>query len=300
MNILTTKGWSDYQLLDSGNGMRLERFGKYLIAKPDPQAIWTRSLPTEEWQRADATFENDKWNIKSQMSTKWIISYKDLKFYAKLTPFKHTGIFPEQSLNWDFIEEKLLLSRAQGKLQPHILNLFAYTGAASLVAAKFGAKVTHLDASKPSIAWAKENQELSGLSDKPIRWILDDALEFTAREARRGVVYDGIIMDPPVYGHGPSKEVWDFDKSFPKLLNNCKQILGSNPLFVIANAYAVSASSIMLKNLFEDYLRPSGSNIEYGELALEQSRPLTPKRSSDGQISGRQLSTGIFARLSSI
>jgi len=281
MNILSTKGWEDYQLLDSGDSMRLEKFGKYLISKPDPQSIWKPSLSKAEWEKADATFENDKWVTKSQMPEKWIISYKDLKFYARLTPFKHTGIFPEQSINWDYIEEKVKSSINQ----PNILNLFAYTGIASLVAARHGAKVTHLDASKPSIAWAKENQTLSGLSDRPIRWMLDDALEFTAREARRGNVYDGIIMDPPVYGHGPSKEVWDFNKSFPELLINCMKLLSKTPIFVIANAYAVSASSIMLKNLFEDHF--NATSIEYGELALIQAND-------------RLLSTGIFSRFSSI
>jgi 23S rRNA (cytosine1962-C5)-methyltransferase len=282
MNILATKGWEDYELLDSGDSKRLERYGKYLISKPDPQAIWKQSLSQSEWNNADAKYENNTWIKSSGMPDKWKIRYKDLQFYAKLTPFKHTGIFPEQCLNWDFIKEKIKNSSTQ----PNVLNLFAYTGAASLVAAKNGAKVTHLDASKPSIAWAKENQELCGLSDKPIRWILDDALEFTAREARRGIVYDGIIMDPPVYGHGPSKEVWDFDESVPKLLENCAKILSNTPLFVIINAYAVSTSSIMLKNLFEDYF--SAKNIEYGELVLEQSNK------------NRLLSTGLFARYSSI
>lgn len=277
MNLLSTKGWMDYELIDSGDGKRLEKFGKYIISKPDPSAIWKKSLPTE-WEEADAVFENDKWQTKPSFPLKWLLEYKDLKFYAKLTPFKHTGIFPEQSINWDFIEEKI--KSAQN--QPNILNLFAYTGIASLVAAKNGAKVTHVDASKPSITWAKENQDVSSLSDKPIRWILDDAIAFTAREIRRGVKYDGVIMDPPVYGHGPDGEVWDFNQSFPELLKNCSELLSDKPLFLITNAYAISASSLMLNNLFEDYL-PKG-NIEYGELALEQRNK-------------RLLSTGIIARI---
>lgn len=275
MQVLKTKGWDDYQLLDSGDGLRLEKFGKYLISKPDPQAIWKKSL-AQEWTKTDAKFENERWNTSSNFPHKWPLTYKNLKFYAKLTPFKHTGIFPEQSINWDFIEEKTVE-------QSNILNLFAYTGIASLAAAAKGAKVTHVDASKPSIGWAKENQEISELSDKPIRWILDDAIAFTSRELRRGVTYDGIIMDPPVYGHGPNGEKWDFNDSFPKLLQNCSLLLSDNPLFVIVNAYAVSASSIMLQNILEDFL-PKG-NMESGELALEQQN-------------GRLLSTGIFARWS--
>jgi len=158
------------------------------------------------------------------------------------------------------------------KNQVNVLNLFGYTGVASLVCAANGAKVTHLDGSKPAITWARENQTLSGLLDKPIRWILDDAIEFTAREARRGNTYDGIIMDPPVYGHGPSGEIWDFNKSFPELLANCKKILSPNPIFVIVNAYAISSSSLMLANTMEDYLGLTKEKIEYGELALQEKK----------------------------
>jgi 23S rRNA (cytosine1962-C5)-methyltransferase len=279
MKVLSTKGWEDYELIDSGNGRRLEKFGKYVISRPDPQLIWKPTLPATTWEKAGAKYENEAWKTEPGFPSKWLVNYRNLKFYAKLTTFKHTGIFPEQVLNWSFIEENIKSSN----FQANILNLFAYTGIGSLIAAESGAKVTHVDASKPSVTWARENQEESGLSDKPIRWIIDDAIEFTAREIRRGIRYDGIIMDPPVYGHGPEGEIWDFNKSFPRLLDNCSKLLSTNPLFVIANAYALSSSSIMLNNLFEDYL-PKG-NIEYGELALEER-------------SGRLLSTGIFARWS--
>ena len=285
MLLLSTKGCQDYELLDSGNGKRLERFGEYIISKPDPQAIWKQSLPYDRWKSADAKFENGKWEKRNGFPDKWQISYKNVNFYAKLTSFKHTGVFPEQSLNWDFIQQKINDQKSINNIQPHVLNLFAYTGAASLVAAASGAKVTHVDASKPSIAWAKENQKLSNLLEKPIRYILDDAIEFTAREIRRGNKYEAIIMDPPVYGHGPNGEVWDFNKSFPVLLDNCSKLLSNKPLFVIANAYAVSYSAIMLKNLSEDYF-PKG-NLEYGELALEQKN-------------SRLLSTGVFSRVSYI
>ena len=222
MQILKTKGWQDYALLDSGEGFRLERFGQYVISRPDPQVIWKKSQDPVLWDKADAKFENDQWNVAANFPHEWLLSYKNLKFYAKLTPFKHTGIFPEQSLNWDFVEK--ILRKVHDKTQTKVLNLFGYTGIASLVfCAANGAEVTHVDASKPSIGWAKENQEASGLVDKPIRWILDDAIDFTSREIRRGAYYDGIIMDPPVYGHGPNGKIWDFDKSFPLLLKNCSQ-----------------------------------------------------------------------------
>ena len=292
MKLLSTKGFPDYELLDSGFEKRLERFGKYIISRPDPQAIWKTDHPESYWEKADAQYLDveKKWSVNN-LPQKWPLSYKNIKFYAKLTSFKHTGVFPEQVLNWEFIEEKLILRpasqrgrQAEDKKRINVLNLFGYTGLASLICAANGASVTHLDSSKPSITWAKENQELSGLSDKPIRWILDDAIEFTAREARRNSIYDAIIMDPPVYGHGPKGEIWDFKKSFPKLLENCKSILGSDPLFVIVNAYAISSSSLMLKNMLEDYLGLPSEKIEYGELALEE------------KFRQRYLSTGIFAR----
>jgi 23S rRNA (cytosine1962-C5)-methyltransferase len=274
--------------LDSGDGKRLERFGQYVISKPDPQAIWKPCLSEDEWNNADAKYLEKDWS-QNNLPQKWQMTYKNINFYAKLTPFKHTGIFPEQVLNWEFIADKLKTQNLKSKDQAvSVLNLFGYTGIASLVCAVSGAKVTHLDGSKPAIAWARENQALSKLSDKPIRWILDDAIEFTAREARRGNVYDALLMDPPVYGHGPDGEIWDFNKSFPELLENCKKILSPNPVFVVVNAYAISSSSLMLKNTMEDYLGLKKENIEYGELALESSS------------NGRLLSTGIFSRFSAV
>ena len=278
MIILTTPNWSDYELLDTGNGFRLEKFGKYILKRPDPQILWKPKLSKSEWDKAMAVFENDKWIIKTKMPNRWLMEYKDLKFWAKLSSFKHTVVFPEQASQWDFIQEKI---KSAGK-QPHILNLFAYTGIASIACAKAGAKITHLDASRPAIGWAKENQRASGLLGDSIRWILDDAIKFTAREIKRGVKYDGIIMDPPVYGHGPEGEIWDFNKDLPKLLENCRQILSDKPLFIIINAYAVSSSAIMLENMLKDL--NLGGKIEAGELCLKES-------SSD-----RLLSTGIFAR----
>jgi 23S rRNA (cytosine1962-C5)-methyltransferase len=288
MNVLLTKGFKDYELIDSGNGQRLERFGKFILKRPDPQVIWKPKKDKSFWEKADAIYESfgtkGKWVNINKVPEKWLVSYKDLSFFCKLTPFKHTGVFPEQSLQWDFIEEKISVRKTKDNKEINVLNLFGYTGISSLVCAANGAKVTHLDASHPAIGWAKENQKASGLLEKPIRWILDDALKFTQREIKRNVKYDGIIMDPPVYGHGPKGEKWDFNESFPQLMQACRSILSVSPLFVIVNAYAISSSSIMLDNVLKDYLSDLGGTFEYGELALQEKN------------SERLLSTGIFAR----
>ncbi len=285
MIILQADNWQDYELLDSGEGKRLERFGEYFLIRPDPQVIWKPSLPTAEWQKADVVFEKTSgekgaWKKNKNVPESWKVSYQGLTFLIKLSPFKHTGIFPEQVAHWEWVAP--LIENRGGA---NILNLFGYTGAASLVAAKAGAKVTHVDASFPTIGWARENQKLSGLDNKPIRWILDDCLKFCQREVKRGVKYDGIIMDPPVYGHGPKGEVWDFNRSFPELMEACKKILSGTPLFFVVNAYAISSSSITLENVLRDYLNDLGGEFESGELALKDK-------------SGKLLSTGIFARWS--
>ncbi|MCL6096117.1 MAG: class I SAM-dependent methyltransferase [Patescibacteria group bacterium] len=286
MNVLSTKGFTDYELIDSGKGQRLERFGKYTLVRPDPQIIWKPQKENSVWEKADVVYlqngSKGNWNNKGKVPEKWLIKYKTLSFYCKLTPFKHTGVFPEQCLHWDFMEEKLKGFNGQA----NVLNLFGYTGISSLVCAANGARITHVDASKPSISWARENQEASGLLQKPIRWILDDALKFTQREVKRNVKYDAIIMDPPIYGHGPEGETWDFNESFPKLIELCRQVLSANPLFIVVNAYAISSSSIMLLNVLQDYLGDLGGNFEYGELTLQE------------KDSERLLSTGIFGRWS--
>ncbi len=305
MKVLATKGWDEYELIDSGEGCRLERFGNYRLSRPDPEAIWRKKLPHTEWEKADASFRKEvdgkeKWIQKHSLPDRWKMRYKELAFWAELSPFKHTGVFPEQIVQWEWMEEKIKNLPQEDLLQSsgekskiksnentlNILNLFAYTGIASLVCANAGAKVTHVDASKPTIGWARENQKLSGLEKKPIRWILDDAIRFTQREIRRGVRYDGIIMDPPVYGHGPQGEKWDFKTSFPILLDLCKQVLSSDPLFILINAYAISSSALMLENVLKDITNGLEGTIEVGELALEE------------KGSGRLLSTGIFGRWS--
>ncbi|RJQ24680.1 class I SAM-dependent rRNA methyltransferase [Candidatus Parcubacteria bacterium] len=285
MLILKTPGWQEYQLLDSGNGLRLELFGSYTLVRPDPQAIWKPRLNELEWEKADAVFKKNQgdkgqWVFKNKLPDKWQMHYKDLSFWIRLTPFKHTGVFPEQSVQWDWIKGKI----ASLGREVNLLNLFAYTGIASLAAASVGAKVTHLDASRQAIGWARDNQKASNLVDKPIRWILDDALKFTEREIKRNIRYDAIIMDPPIYGHGPAGERWDFNRDFPKLIKNCRSLLSNNPLFILVNAYAISSSATMLGNVIEDYTKDIGGKIEVGELALQE-------KGSD-----RLLSTGIFGR----
>ncbi len=284
MNIFSTKGWEEYALLDSGDGQRLEVFGKYRLIRPDPQAIWKKKLGVDEWQKADAVFlkkdGKELWSTRSSFPSTWDVSYKNLTLKAKLSPFKHTGIFPEQHLNWDFISE--LITKSEQSV--NVLNLFAYTGIASLIAAQSGAQVTHVDASRPTIGWARENQAASGLSDKPIRWILDDALKFVTREIKRGNKFHGIIMDPPVYGHGPEGERWDFSEHFPHLVDLCTQILSEKPLFFIVNAYAISSSALMLENVMRDFSVFNTGNLEIGELAIQE------------KSTERFLSTGMIAR----
>ena len=284
MVLLSTSRWDDYALLDSGDGYRLERFGKYVLSRPDPQAIWKPHTPMQDW-KVDARFQktqDDKgrWIHKNDFPGKWLDRCMGLTLVLRLTPFKHVGIFPEQIQHWSWMQD--ILKGVSG--QPRLLNLFGYTGGATLIAAQAGAQVTHLDASKPAMTWFRENQAASGLADKPIRIIVDDALKFTEREIKRGTKYDAIVMDPPVYGHGPKGEVWNFSRDFPKLMDNCRKILSDRPLFVIVNAYAVSMSSVMLKNILEDYFGDLEGEFEDGELALEE------------KTRHRMLSTGIFAR----
>lgn len=281
INVVSTEGWEDYELIDSGEGYRLERFGKYILSRPDPQVIWKKKAGNEVWEKADAIYK-DGWINKNRVPERWIINYRNISIYLKLSPFKHTGIFPEQKNNWDFIDEKV---KSAGR-KINFLNLFGYTGISSLFAAKAGARVTHLDASRPAMTWFRENQEASKLMDKPIRIIVDDAIKFTGREITRGTKYDAVIMDPPIYGHDPKGKVWDFEKDFPKLIENVSKVLSDNPLFVIVNAYAISSSSIMLGNVMEDYLGNLRGKIEIGEHAITE------------KTGGRFLSTGIFARWS--
>lgn len=280
----------NYELIDSGEGRRLEKFGDYLLDRPDPETLWKKTLPESDWNKADAKFDNSPnggragWIQNVPMPDKWVINHNNLEFYARLTPFKHTGIFPEQAVQWDYLSNSITQSDNKSI---NVLNLFAYTGIATLFAAKAGAKVTHVDASRPAVTWANENRELNNLQDAPIRWIVDDALKFTEREIKRGVKYDIILMDPPVYGHGPTGATWEFNRDFPKLLANCQKLLSDKALFVQVNAYAISSSSITLANTLQGVFGSLGGKIENGELTLKE------------KSAGRLLSTGIWARWSS-
>ncbi|WKZ25829.1 MAG: class I SAM-dependent methyltransferase [bacterium] len=267
----------DYKLLDTGNKRRLEKFGNYIVDRPDPEVMWSKGLSEEEWKKADAVFDGI-WRIKNKFPKNWQINYGDLKLNLKLTPFKHTGIFPEQQFEWEIMKKHITNSKSQ----PNILSLFGYTGVASLVALSSGAKVTHVDGSKPAITWFRENQTTSNLIDKPCRLILDDCQKFVEREVKRGNKYDGIVMDPPVYGHGPNGEVWNFTKDFPKLLDNVTKILTDNPLFLIINAYAVSTSPVTIENMLREKLAKFKGLISSGELFLEE------------ESLNRKLTTGIW------
>lgn len=272
-NLVLVKS-KQYELLDSGDARKLERFGQYTLIRPEKQAMWKVSNP-ELWNNVDAEYirSNEKfgeWKIISNMPREWIFKHNSMSMMLRLTPFGHTGIFPEQQEQWDFIQDVI---SNHSTIQPlnrlKILSLFSYTGAASLAAAAAGAEVTHVDASKPAITWAVENQKLSQLDNKPIRWIVDDALKFVKREERRGNKYDGIIMDPPKFGRGPKGEVWQFEKDFPELLESSIRILSNTPAFFLVTAYAVPISPITLGNMLQNYL--SSENIEYGELTIEDS-----------------------------
>ncbi len=287
--ILITQKQKDYELLDSGMGKKLERYGKYLFARPDPEALWNTTLSAEDWEKADLEFTRrgakTDWNIKSGVPKKWNIEFGGLTFSIQPTAFKHTGLFPEQLPNWQWMEELITNEENhQGRSLVKVLNLFGYTGGATLVCAKAGAEVVHVDGSKVAVAWARENAELSGLTDKPIRWIIDDVMVFLKREVKRGNKYDAIIMDPPAFGHGPKDELWKIEEHFLPLLELCKQILSDDPLFVLINGYTAGYSPIAYENTLKDMMSAYKGNIEIGELAIAQSN------------SDKLLPCGIFAR----
>lgn len=288
LKILKTLPNRDYELLDSGNKEKLERYGKFILSRPDPQALWGKRLPIAEWQKADAIFTHNGakggWKKNSRVPEKWKVEFGGLNFFIKPTAFKHTGLFPEQEPNWQWIINNI---KSAGLNRPaSVLNLFGYTGGATLAALSVGAEVSHIDGSKSAITWAKENAALSGLADKPVRWILDDAREFVRREIRRGKRYDGIIMDPPAFGHGPKKELWKIENDFLILMKLCKDALSDKPIFFLINGYSAGYSAIAYGNNLSFIVEKFGGEIEKGELAIEESG------------SRRLLPAGIFARWS--
>jgi len=260
--ISLTDDWQDYALLDSGNGLKLERFGPYSFVRPEPQALWERRLPETVWNKAAGRFlassddpeKGGKWHLSRDLPERWEMGFEGIKFYASPTPFRHLAFFPEQSGHWQFCAERIRAFTAHHGRAPRILNLFGYTGAASLHAAQAGAEVTHIDASKKAIAQAFENRDLSGLSDAPIRYITDDCMKFVAREARRGNFYDGIILDPPKYGRGPKGEVWRLEENLPELLSLCASLLSDDALFMVLTIYAIRTSTLSVHSAMAEAL----------------------------------------------
>lgn len=287
-SILTTKTSGDYELLDSGAGRKLERYGALTFSRPDPQAIWPTTLPESKWKSDLAyirTGKTGEWKTGASVPKSWPINFEGLTFEIRPTTFKHTGLFPEQAPNWQWSMALIEKAVKEGR-EISVLNLFGYTGGATLAAAKAGAKVTHVDASKMAVEWARANATLSGLADAPIRWILDDAKKFIEREAKRGNRYDAIIMDPPTFGHGPKNEVWKIEEDFTTLLELARKVLTDDPLFFLLNGYAAGYSPISYANSLEHVMRDFKGSIEMGELALVESG------------SKRLLPAGIFARWS--
>ena len=260
--------WRDYRLLDCGGGERLERWGKYTLARPDPQAIWPRTEP-ELWKRADAVYHRSstgggRWEIRS-LPESWTIGWREQTFNIKPMSFKHTGVFPEQAANWDFIAQQV---RAAGR-PVSVLNLFAYTGGATLAAAAAGASVCHVDAARGMVAWARENAKSSGLSDAPVRYIVDDCKKFVQREIKRGRRYDAVIMDPPSYGRGPTGEVWKFENDIAPFLELCAGVLSDKPLFVLINSYTTGLAPAVLSYLIGTEIVPShGGTVRSEEIGL--------------------------------
>ena len=271
---MRTTGWADYALLDSGGGRKLERYGPYTVVRPEPQAMWAPRLPDSAWEQADAVFnpsdEEDagNWRFKGKPGESWPMAWGEAKFHARFTAFRHLAFFPEQAANWAWLNERVRATPGQ----PKVLNLFGYTGVASLVCAAAGAHVTHVDASKKAIGWARENATLSGLEDRPIRWICEDARRYVQREVRRGSRYDGIILDPPKYGRGPDGEVWRLFENLPELAALCTELLSENASFLLLNAYAERISGAALSSLLASNLQDRGGRVDWGELTLVEDK----------------------------
>lgn len=285
--MLIADDWKDYELIDTGNGERLERWGGYILRRPDPQVIWPPEKDGQSWHDTDAHYRRSsrgggKWEyLRRELPSRWTISYKDLKFYVRPTDFKHTGLFPEQAVNWKWIMNKIHVAARPVK----VINLFAYTGAATTAAAYAGAEVCHVDAAKGMVNWAKENLALSGLAGRPVRFITDDVIKFVKREKRRGRLYDAVIMDPPSYGRGPDGEVWKIEDELYPLIEECLNILSSEPIFFLVNSYTTGFSPTVLENILKMLMKKKfGGSVEAGEVGL----PVT--------ASGLSLPCGIYGR----
>lgn len=285
--LLTPHEWRQYALLDSGGGRKLEQFGAYRLVRPEPRAVWKAALPDTEWQTAAAVYQEEnggkgQWHLQLQIETHWQMSYRQLQFWVALENSRQVGVFPENAVQWDWLRARLA---EHAKPEPvRLLNLFGFTGLASITAAQAGAHVTHVDASRRAVRLGQNNQALNGLQDRPIRWLVDDALKFVQREARRGNRYDALVMDPPKYGLGPKKERWEFSKGFNELCKATRQILSDSPLFVVVTAYALNSPPDVLKKDMHALVKGIGGQLTFGELGLQE------------KSAGRKISTSIFAR----
>ena len=295
--LLHPTNWKDYSLVDSGSGKKLERFGNFLFTRPEPQALWSPRLSLKEWEKSSGTFlsssnplngnANGKWSLKNYLPLKWEMEYDNIKFFASPTPFRHLGFFPDQSPHWLWAANKIQAATnySDKPFSPKVLNLFGYSGIASLHAAFNGASVTHVDASKKAINFAFENRNLSSFQDLPIKFITDDAIKFVRREIRRENKYDAIILDPPKYGRGPNGEIWDFFNDLPILLELITQVLTPEPIFIILNSYAIRSSHLALHFALNETMRGFSGKVESGELSIVED-----------QEEPRQINTAIFAR----
>ena len=284
---LVTEPWADFGLIDSGHGRKLERYGRFRFIRPEPQAMWAPA--SDDW-RADGEFvggsDDDgggRWHLQAGVPEKWEMkrpaAQDHINFWASNTPFRHLGFFPDMGGQWDWVHERI-------RPGDRIINMFGYTGVGSLVAARAGAQVTHVDASKKSVAAARENAVLSGLADAPVRWIIDDALKFLRREVRRGAKYHGLIFDPPKYGRGPDGEVWQLERDLPELVDLARQLLADDARFFVLTVYAIRMSALALRPLLDQATGPRGGSIEVGDMAIREERR------------GLLLPTAIFARWS--
>lgn len=269
--MLISDKWKDYEIIETGDGEKLERWGKYILRRPDPQIIWPKGEETKKWSQVDGHYYRSKsgggqWEFKKSIPSRWTISYDKLSFYVEPTNFKHTGLFPEQAVNWDWIIKKIKSS----KRKLRVLNLFAYTGGATVAAAHAGAEVCHVDAAKGMVNWAKKNIELSGLQDRTVRYITDDVLKFVRREIRRGSYYDAIIMDPPSYGRGPRGELWKIEDSLYGFVEECMGVLSKEPEFFLINSYTTGFSPTVLENILKVNLASKHNGyLSKGEIGLK-------------------------------
>lgn len=284
--MLLADDWKDYELIDTGDGEKLERWGSYILRRPDPQIIWPINDSSGRWNKADAHYHRSssgggKWEYKRKLPERWQISYKGMSFHIEPTGFKHTGLFPEQAVNWSWMIDKIRASKKPTK----VLNLFAYTGGATVAAAYAGASVCHVDASKGMVQWAKDNINLSGLSDRPVRFITDDVIKFVQREKRRGNLYDAIIMDPPSYGRGPKGEIWKIEDEIYPLVELCMDVLSKEPIFFLINSYTTGFSPTVVENILKMTMgRKFKGSISSGEVGIPVSS------------TGLVLPCGIFGR----